>query len=74
MKDLGYVVSWEIFLEAGSAQEAVYEALDCLEPKEPRKWLFQVTDLTTGQQSSFERLDLIKPPKCPIKPQPDKEA
>lgn len=74
MNDLGYVVSWEIFLEAGSAQEAVYEALDCLKPKEPGKWLFQVTNLTTGRQRSFERLDLIKASDRPIEQQTKKEV
>lgn len=57
MKSKEYLVAWEIYLEAGSAEEAAKEAVACLGPKEPGKWLYGVTDLATGQHRSFENLN-----------------
>jgi len=56
MTSKGYLVVWEIFLEAGSAEEAVQEAVACLAPREPEKWLFGVTDQATGRRYTFDRL------------------
>ena len=73
MKAKGYVVAWEIFLEAASAEEAVKEAMACLCPREPEKWLFGVTDLSTGRQQNFDQLNPTIPAKT-MKQQPNKEA
>ena len=71
MKPKEYLVAWEIYLEAGSAEEAAREAIACLGPKEPGKWLYNVTDLFTGQRQNFDRLDPVRPNK---QTQPIKEV
>lgn len=55
MKSKEYLVAWEIYLKAGSAEEAMRTALDCLKPREPARWAYGVTDLSTGQHQTFDQ-------------------
>lgn len=63
MKPKEYLVAWEIYLEADSAEEAARAAIACLGPREPGKWLYNVTDLATGQRQNFDRLVPARPNK-----------